>query len=346
MTSSQSQTHQNPPPEAQHWSAMREAGTLTGLRFLWAVHRWLGRWAVSLLLRPVVWYFVLFRRQARQGSRDFLLTHWQRYPQQWPRKPGFRDCYRHFREFAETVVDKLMAWHLELDPNLFYIRDKKTHQSLLNDKRGQLIIGSHLGNIEYCRGFMQRYKSQTINVLLHDRHAQNYVAMMQRLNPESRVNVYQVEEFDITTILQFKAKIDAGEWVFIAGDRVPVTGTTRTVSVDFLGRKTQLPIGPYLLARALECPVKLMFAYRNYCGDDNRLYFDVIDFAERLTLPPKKRQQLLQDYAQQYAQQLEKVCQEAPFQWFNFYPYWPQTTSNQQDVSPNHRSVSDSESAQ
>ena len=331
MTSSQTSNAQAAQNTTPHWSTMREAGTLTGLRFLWAVHRWFGRGAVSLLLRPVVWYFVLFRSQARRGSRDFLLTHWHCFPEQWPHKPGFRASLRHFREFAETVVDKLMAWHLELDPSLFYIRDKETHQRLLNDKRGQLIIGSHLGNIEYCRGFMQRYKSQTINVLLHDRHAQNYVAMMQRLNPESRVNVYQVEEFDIATILQFKNKIDAGEWVFIAGDRTPLSGNMRTVAVEFMGRKTQLPIGPYLLARALECPVKLMFAYRNYCSDDNRLYFDVIDFAERMELPPRQRQQLLTDYAQEYANHLEAVCREAPFQWFNFYPYWQDNTTVSSD---------------
>ncbi|BFM06652.1 hypothetical protein [Halioxenophilus aromaticivorans] len=308
--------------DALHWSSMREAGTLTGLRFLWAVHRYFGRPAVSFLLRPIVWYFVLFRAQARRGSLEFLTTHWQCYPELWKKKPGLSASLRHFREFAETVVDKLMAWHLELDPNLFYIRDKETHRRLLNDTRGQLIIGSHLGNIEYCRGFMQRYKSQTINVLLHDRHAQNYVAMMQSMNPQSRVNVFQVDEFDITTILQFKDKIDAGEWVFIAGDRTPPSGNTRTVAVTFMGRTAHLPIGPYLLARALECPVKLMFAYRNYCGDDNRLYFDVVDFADQIKLPAKRRQQLLQDYAQQYANHLEKVCREAPYQWFNFYSYW------------------------
>lgn len=323
-----SNTQPNSPSRkpSAHWSSIREAGTLTGLKFLWAVHRNLGRWAVSLLLRPVVLYFVLFKQEARQASKDFLISHWQHFPDQWTHRPNLKHSLRHFREFAETVVDKLMAWHLELDPSVFYIRDKVTHQALLNDTRGQLIIGSHMGNIEYCRGFMHRYKSQVINVLLYDRHAQNYVEMMRRLNPESRINVFQVDEFDIPTILQFKDKINAGEWIFIAGDRIPLSGVTRTAKVEFLGRQTNFPIGPYLLGRALECPVKLMFAYKNYCGDDQRLHFDVIDFAERITLPARQKQQRLQEYAQQYACELEKVCREAPYQWFNFYNYWPSDT--------------------
>jgi len=321
-----------PEEDEPHWSGIREAGTLSGLRFLWAIHRWFGRGAVSILLRPVVLYFVLFKAQARRGSKQFLHAHAKRYPELWPSPPGLRDQMRHFREFAENVVDKLMAWHLELDQNNFFVRDPAAHQRLLEDPRGQLIIGSHLGNIEYCRGFLHRYRSHKINVLLYDRHAKNYVEMMRRLNPDSRINVYQVDEFDIATILQFKEKIDAGEWLFIAGDRIPLSGVQRTVTVDFLGRGTQLPIGPYLLARALECPVKLMFAYKNYCGRDKRLHFDIIEFAEQIRLPAKQRQQVLQHYAQQYASELENICREAPYQWFNFYEYWPSETNGNDEA--------------
>lgn len=326
MSDTNTHSRSNSPKVNYHWSAMREAGTLSGLRFLWAIHRWFGRATLSVLLRPVVLYFVLFKGQARRASIEFLNTHWQHYPNQWQHKPSIIDTLRHFREFAESVVDKLMAWHLELDQNIFFIRDQETHKRLVEDKRGQLIIGSHLGNIEYCRGFINRYRTQTINVLLNDRHAQNFVDMMRRLNPESRVNVFQVDEFDITTILRFKEKIEAGEWIFIAGDRIPLSGVTRTASVQFLGRETQLPIGPYLLGRALGCPVKLMFAYKNYGGKDNRLHFDIIDFAEQIKLPARQKTEQLQRFAQQYACELEKVCRQAPFQWFNFYPYWHNNT--------------------
>ncbi|MCR6649962.1 MAG: hypothetical protein NVV73_00060 [Cellvibrionaceae bacterium] len=81
---------------------------------------------------------------------------------------------------------------------------------------------------------------KTINVLVYDQHSANFVEAMQKINPVSRFNVYQVTQLDIPTILLLQTKIQSGEWLFIAGDRVPVTGD-RTLDADFLARKHPLP---------------------------------------------------------------------------------------------------------
>ncbi len=306
----------------QHWSSAREAGSMLGLRFLWLIHKTLGRKVLSFMLLPTVAYFVVFRGDSRKASQEFLQNHYQQYPTAWSRKPKLSDTIRHFRQFAETVVDKLSSWFVELDSDLFNIHSPEVVNTLLNDSRGQLIIGSHFGNLEFCRGFMHRYKDKSINVLLHDKHSQNYTRIMAQLNPDSRLNVYQVDEFNINTILSFKEKIDAGEWLFIAGDRVPLTGLERTVKVEFMGKKASLPIGPYLLAKALDCPVKLMFSYQDYTDKTEQVQFDVVDFADKIILSRKERQKDIEKYAQRFATELEKQCAKAPFQWFNFYDFW------------------------
>ena len=306
----------------QHWSSAKEAGTLFGLRFLWLIHKTLGRRVLSILLLPTVAYFVIFRSDSRKASQQFLNNHYQQYPEAWKKAPTFSDTISHFRQFAETVVDKLSSWYVEIDSDDFNIHSPELVKELLEDSRGQLIIGSHMGNLEYCRGFMHRYKEKTINVLLHDKHSQNYTRIMAQLNPDSRLNVYQVDEFNINTIMAFKEKIEVGEWLFIAGDRVPLTGLERTVTVDFLGKKAALPIGPYLLAKALDCPVKLMFSYQNFKDKSEQIQFDVVDFADKITLSRKDRQNDIQQYAQRFATELEKQCAKAPFQWFNFYDFW------------------------
>lgn len=313
--------------QKQHWSAMRESGTLSGLSLLRWVHRTLGRRVLSWILIPVAVYFVAVNTQARRGCRLYFQRHYQHFSSQWQRKPGLLDIVRQFHEFAESVVDKLLAWQIELDVNQFCQRNPEATESLLHDPRGQLIIGSHFGNIEYCRGYMHRYETKIINILVYERHAGNYVEMMRRLNPDSRINVFQVDEFDIATMLLLKEKIANGEWVFIAGDRTPLSGTERTIDVDFLGQPAPLPIGPYLLAHALQCPVWLMFSYKNYNGDDNDLHFEVVPFAEQLKLPRKQREQHLRQHAQCYADHLQRLCGDAPYQWFNFYDYWHRSTS-------------------
>ncbi len=313
--------------EPRHWASIQEAGTLFGLKFLWGVHKLLGRHAVSILLYPTVVYFIVFRPSSRSASLDFLRTHAKAYPEKWQTTPGIRHAARHFREFAETVVDKLLAWYIHIDANNFDVKNPQVIEDLMADERGQLVIGTHMGNLEYCRGFMQRYRDKVINILIYDKHAANYAAIMQSLNPDSRLNIFQVDDFEIDTMLKLKAKIDQGEWVFIAGDRIPLTGLARTVDVEFLGRTAPLPIGPYMLAKALACPVKLMFAYRDYSAEDERVFFEVVPFAEKIELSRKTRMEDIQAYAQRFAGELEKHCAKVPYQWFNFFPFWKDSST-------------------
>jgi predicted LPLAT superfamily acyltransferase len=227
--------------------------------------------------------------------------------------------------FAETVVDKLLSWFVDIDATRFVIAHPERVDEIMSDARGQLIIGSHFGNLEYCRGFMHRYRDKVINILVHDKHSENYNTVMRQLNPDSRLNVFQVTDFDIPTMLKIKAKIDAGEWVFIAGDRSPLSGELRTVPATFLNRCAQLPVGPYLLAKGLGCPVKMMFSYCDYFAAGKPVYFDIVALADKVTLDRKQRSAQLQNYAQRYADALQQQCAKAPFQWFNFYDFWAQT---------------------
>jgi predicted LPLAT superfamily acyltransferase len=314
--------------KSQHWASIQEAGTLFGLKFLWGVHKIFGRKAVSILLYPTVFYFIMFRPASRAASLDFLRTHAKVYPEKWTSTPNIKHSAKHFLEFAETVVDKLLAWCVHIEVDDFDVNNPQAIEELMADERGQLVIGTHMGNLEYCRGFMQRYREKVINILIYDKHAANYAAIMHALNPDSRLNIFQVDDFEVDTMLKLKAKIDQGEWVFIAGDRIPLTGLSRTVDVEFMQRTAPLPIGPYLLAKALGCPVKLMFAYRDYSMNEEKVFFEVVPFAEKIELSRKNRMTDIQAYAQNFAQEFEKHCAKVPYQWFNFFPFWKENTGS------------------
>ncbi|WP_331352943.1 hypothetical protein [Cellvibrio sp. UBA7671] len=302
-----------------HWSTLQESGTIRGIMFLLWLQRLFGRGFFNILLYPIMVYFFLLNRRARKASLDFLQTHARQYPNYWQGKtPNYSDVFRHMYSFGQCILDKLLAWSIPMHEQDFEIANEPLLADFMAKTQGQLIIGSHLGNLEYCRGFVQRYKAKTINALVYDQHSANFVAAMQKINPASRIHIYQVNELDIPLILQLKAKIDNGEWLFIAGDRIPLSGEARTVTVDFLGRQAQLPIGPYMLAKVLQCEVQLMFSYRNA----KKIYFELVPFAPQVKLPRDDGGAQLRAYAQQYAQALEQQAARAPLQWFNFYPYW------------------------
>src|SRR6185437_9998187 len=58
-------------------------------------------------------------------------------------------------------------------------------------------------------------------------------------------------------MLDLSQRLERGEWLAMAGDRVPLHDGRRA-TVDFLGRPAPFAQGPWLLAGLLGCPVNLM----------------------------------------------------------------------------------------
>jgi len=187
---------------------------------------------------------------------------------------------------------------------------------LAKSPRGVMVIGSHLGNLEVLRALGTLGSRVKLNVLVHTEHA-DYFNRILRLAGASDVELVQVTRLDPTTAFALRERLDRGEWVVITGDRVPVHGG-RTVDVNFLGGKAALPIGPYVMASVLECPVQLLFCLRH--GGRNHVYFE--RFAERISWQRGSRDAVIAEHAQRYAARLEHYLRLAPLQWFNFYPFW------------------------
>jgi len=310
--------------ENHHWADLREAGTLVGLRFLNRIHDWFGRGILTLFLYPAMLYFAMVRPVARRASLDFLRTHYRCRPEFWSARPGFGAVIKHFMAFGQSILDKILAWTSDISHDDFRFPDREAVDAVHRDPRGRLVIGSHYGNLEYCRGYMERFESLPINILVHDAHSGNFAEMMARVNPDSRLNIYQVEDLDIALVLKLRTKVQSGEWLFIAGDRVPIHGTERTTGVSFLGRPARLPIGPYLLAQSIGCPVSLMFAYKI----DGHINLDVVPLSDKVVIAREDREASLNTLAQRFADELAARCLQEPYQWFNFFDFWYDNTDN------------------
>ena len=304
---------------SSHWARMTEAGNYAGLVFIYWIFRCLGRRVFRVVLFPVVAYFYIARGEARRASREYLEHLYQSSPGVLSSPPGLMTSFRHFQQFGEAALDKAIAWSGKLPGGCIDIVDEPAYRTVFDDTRGRLIIGSHLGNLEFCRGFASQHREVLVNALVYDQHAINFNRVISRLNPKSRVKLLQVTELNIPTMLSLKQKIDNGEWVVITGDRTPVIGgVRRTVQAEFLGAPAPFPIGPYILASTLQCPVSLLFAYRQ--GSRLKANFEI--FSDRIVLDRAQRDAQIRKWAQKFADRLAENCRAAPLQWFNFYPFW------------------------
>jgi predicted LPLAT superfamily acyltransferase len=294
--------------EAERWTALPERGTLTSLQLIgWiAVH--IGRWAARLLLYPITFYFVMTAQAARQTSYEYL-KRMRGYPAHW------WHVFRHFHCFAATILDRLYLLRSEFQRFDVMLHGKEILQRQMESGKGSILLGSHLGSFEVLRALGVMQRSFPLKVLMDTVHNQNITRFFDALNPVIASTVIAPDRPD--TLLTVKESLDAGFFIGMLGDRV--SSGDKTTQCQFLGAPAVFPVGPIVLAAMMRCPVILFFGlYRG--GNRYEIYFEY--FANEIALDRDHRAEDIQLWTQRYAERLEHYARLAPYNWFNFYPFW------------------------
>jgi len=308
---------------AEHWARQQERGSFLLMKLISVAVRHLGRRAIAPVLYVVVFYFFLFGSKARRSIRAYQ-GHLATWSGQAALRPTWRSVYAQFMAFADALLDKLDIWRGALRLRDIDLIDPHDLRGQLHGKRGQILVGAHLGNLEVCRALVELGEQVQMNVLVHTKHAEQFNRLLGEAGA-SHIRLIQVSELDPAIMLQLSERLEQGEWLAIAGDRVPLHGG-RKVTVDFLGQPAAFPQGPWLLAGLLQCPLNLMS-----CLKINGRYRVALEpFAEHIQWKRNERDAVIQAWTQRYAEWLGQRCLEAPHQWFNFYPFW-----NKHDDLPN-----------
>jgi predicted LPLAT superfamily acyltransferase len=302
------------------WARRAERGSAGALRAMAWLYRRLGRAAGTTLLTPIAVYFVLRDGESRRASLQYLRRLYAS-PEgsgAFEREPGLLESFRQFREFAINIFDRLCVW--TGDASRIQIRDDGSEHlfRLAQEGRGAILLGAHLGSFDMLRVLSERQKFE-VNVLMFTGHVARITSFFERLHPGERLRVIQVDPGSIRAVFEIKACIDRGEFVGILGDRIGPGEHGRVATASFLGHPASFPLGPFLLAGLLGCPVLLSLCLRT--GDG--CYETVV---KPLTLgeivPRAEREKRARELLEAYARRLEEACCRAPHQWFNFYDFW------------------------
>jgi len=296
------------PLHAARWANLPERGTPTLLRLTGWIAIHIGRWMARLLLYPVTLYFVLTARTARTASREFLRrvrgrrTHW------W-------HVFRHFHSFAATILDRVYLLSGRFDQFDVSVHDAEILHSQIRSGKGCILLGSHLGSFEVLRAIGVTQQEFRLKVLMDIAHNEKITVFLDHLNPEIAGTVIVPDRPD--TLLRVKENLDAGYLIGILGDRPTSDG--KTTQCQFLEAIATFPIGPVLLAAMMHCPIILFFGvYRG--GNRYEIFFE--RFAEDIIVNRERRGEQIQEWTQRYVERLEHYARLAPYNWFNFYPFW------------------------
>jgi predicted LPLAT superfamily acyltransferase len=294
--------------EADRWTTLPERGTPASLRAIAWIAMHLGRAAARLLLYPITGYFVVTAHTARRTSYEYL-TRVRGRPAHW------WHVFRHFHCFSATILDRIYLVRGKFERFRVTVHGKEILQRHAETGRGGILLGSHLGSFEMLRALGVMHGSLPLKVLMDTVHNQNITRFFDALNPEIAGTVISPDRTD--TLIRVKESLDAGSFVGILGDRV--SSGDKTTRCQFLGTPATFPAGPVILAAMMHCPVILFFGlYRG--GNDYEIYFE--HFADEITLDRARRAEDIHLWMQRYAERLEHYARLAPYNWFNFYPFW------------------------
>lgn len=298
------------------WFDTPERGTILGLIILATAYRLLGRTICSILGAPVVLYFFLTGSNQRRVSREFLariskISNPSNYPTVF-------DGLCHFMSFFQMLLDKFAAWGGYLNSDSIICDDPVYTHQVMTAPEGKIMFVSHIGCMEFCRALMGDDQKRRMHILMHSKNGKNFNHVMSYFNPQSTLNILEVSDIGADTILYLKDRIEKGDWVVIPADRVPISENPRVTCVPFLGEEAPFSQGPYILASLLECPVYTGMAVRQ--GSKYKVFIEL--FAKKITLQRGRKETCIKEYAQQYANYLERFCTSYPYQWFNFFDFW------------------------
>jgi predicted LPLAT superfamily acyltransferase len=289
---------------------MNEFTFVAGMRLLFWISRTLGHWPFRLALYPVVLWYLVAKPAARASSQDYLRRLYA------SGSVGMLAVMRHFAAFGETLLDRMMLWDGLFKTDTVTWHGREQIATRIAAGQGALLICSHLGNLDLCR-ILASHVGLKLTLLIHTKHALTFNRLLAQMCPDSQANV-QVTELSPATVILLSEKIARGELVVITGDRIPVSEKPRVAPARFLGAQALFPVGPYVLASLLDCPVYLVFSFR--AGHASEVHFEL--FRESIRLPHQGRDEAFAVLAAEYAARLEHYCRRAPFQWFNFYDFW------------------------
>lgn len=314
---------------AKEWYAIKETHGSFGMKIVFLLMKILPPAALRFLAFPVGFFYWIFSKQGRLFSRNYLDRLESFEKSKNGGKVSRKSTLKHIISFALNLVENTLSWDGKISDKILHYQDDDIQDIIENikAKRGTLLLISHLGNAQLMRGmasFDQTGFSGSVpmTVIADFGISAGFNDFLSKINPEEKMNVIDANEIGPGTIGLLQEKLDAGEVVVIAGDRVGAH-SDRTIEIDFLGKKAAFPYGTFFLVSLLKVPTYFMWGLKQKAFSVRPQYdFFIKKNPVDFDCPRKEREERIVRTAQNYAAELERHCLDHPYQWYNFYDFW------------------------
>ncbi|MHB8810705.1 MAG: LpxL/LpxP family acyltransferase [Desulfobulbaceae bacterium] len=278
-------------------------------RLLVRMTRLCGPWLLVFISRIIAAGYFLFSGKVGESRRFYAALF-----------PGREKLYhlwcafRQYQNFTTIHLDRFLAD--QTGSVSFTSGGFAQIESVLGGQGGVLLM-SHLGNWEMAARLLRQQKDDLRLLLYMGEKEKEGVEQMQKKDLRGAgVTIIGTHHgggspFAAVDGIRF---LREGGLVSMAGDMV-WRSDQRTVRVSFLGHDAWLPEAPYVFSLVSGAPLLVFFTFRT---GRNRYHFMIGDSIEIRPTSREDRAAAIARAAQQYADLLEKMLREHPFEWYHF----------------------------
>ncbi len=246
-------------------------------------------------------------------------------------KPGFKHAYHFFHDrfgysklrslwlayknhclFAQAVIDKFAMYagrHFDIE-----LEGYDHFLKLAAKPEGFVQLSSHVGNYEIA-GYSLVAEKKRFNALVYSGEKEEVMSNRQKLFDHANINMIPIKG-DMSHLFEINAALANGETVSIPADRI--WGAHKAVRKSFLGREANLPVGPFqvVTSRGLDALVVhvMKTGTKRY-----KIYVTPLQYDKNA---PRNRQ--IDELADGYVRELERIIHQYPTQWYNYFDFWNQ----------------------
>ncbi len=288
---------------------MRWSGKTDGTPFmqkaLISIFRYVDVRVGYAFMAVVIVFYMLFRHSAYMAQYNYFRKCYGAGPIK-----AFFNVYRNHFQFGQVIIDRFAAYAGK--KYVFEFEGKDLFDRLSLQKEGFILASSHIGNYEMS-GYSLKTENKHLSVLIYAGETETVMQNRRRMFEKNNISMIPMGD-DMTYVFLLQDALERGDIVSFPADRA--FDNSRHITCLFFGREADIPIGPFYLAVTMQKKMLAVFVMKKK-WNTYKVIMQPVSGNEKL-----QKKDNIACMAQNYADMLEKVVREYPFQWYHYVNFW------------------------
>ena len=285
------------------------AGTTYGNAWM---HRWLIRMLRYIDVRVLYAFTAIFVIPVClfvNPSGAIIYRYFRKQHGYGPLKSALK-TYQNHCQFSQVVIDKFATYAGKTFR--MEIEGIEHFQQLAKGEESFVMLSSHIGNYEIA-GYTLSSDQKPINALVFFGEKASVMNNRSKLFADTNTRMIPIRP-DMGHLFEIDQALQNGEIVSMPADRL--LGSQKKLLIPFLNDTAAFPYGPFSIATIRGLNVLAVHVMKQSTRT-YKIYVTPLSYNREAP-----RQQQIQELAQQYVAEVQRIVKLYPTQWYNYFEFW------------------------